>query len=350
MNKERQKYTVAKRSASRDMLFADYMLYWLRIIKPDVELVTYSGYKSNIENRIVPYFKTVKIKLGELKATDIQEFYTYCRTELGVSNNTVIHYHANISAALNYAFEKDLIMVNPIAKVKRPKHIKYSGSYYAIEEMELLFSAVHGDGVEFPVLMAAFYGLRRSEIAGLRWKDIDFRANTITIAHTVVQANIDGKSMVIAKDRAKNESSRRTLPLVPQYREMLLRMKEHQAVCRELCGRSYHQSEYIYVNDIGDPIKPNYITQHFDLVLEKNGLRKIRFHDLRHSCASLLLKNGVAMRDIQAWLGHSNYNTTAEFYAHLDAASKDHTGAAMAEAMDISTALIAAQSRETGWN
>ncbi len=104
------------------------------------------------------------------------------------------------------------------------------------------------------------------------------------------------------------------------------------------------------MNDIGDPIKPNYITQHFDLVLEKNGLRKIRFHDLRHSCASLLLKNGVAMRDIQAWLGHSNYNTTAEFYAHLDAASKDHTGAAMAEAMDISTALIAAQSRETGWN
>ena len=125
MNKERQKYTVAKRSASRDMLFADYMLYWLRIIKPDVELVTYSGYKSNIENRIVPYFKTVKIKLGELKATDIQEFYTYCRTELGVSNNTVIHYHANISAALNYAFEKDLIMVNPIAKVKRPKHIVF---------------------------------------------------------------------------------------------------------------------------------------------------------------------------------------------------------------------------------
>lgn len=340
---ERQKYSVAQRNASQDMLFADYMRYWLKIIKPDVEIVTYAGYKSCIENRIVPYFSTTKIKLGELKAVDIQEFYSYCRSELGVSNNTVIHYHANISAALNYAYEKDLIMVNPIGKVKRPKHIKFAASYYSVEEMEILFQKVHGDGVEFPVLMAAFYGLRRSEIAGLRWRDIDFRANTISIAHTVVQASIDGKSMVVAKDRAKNKSSSRTLPLVPQYRELLLRMKQHQDECRKLCGRSYHESEYIYVNDIGDPIKPNYITQHFGSILEKNGLRRIRFHDLRHSCASLLLKNGVAMKDIQAWLGHSTYNTTAEFYAHLDAASKDNTGAAMAEAMDISGALIAVQ-------
>ena len=341
---ERKKYTLATRNATQEMLFADYMLYWLKIIKPDVELITYSGYKGNVENRIVPYFRALQIKLGELKALDIQEFYSYCRTEFGVSNNTVIHYHANISAALNYAIDKDIIFINPLAKVKRPKYIEYSGSYYSIDEIETLFSAVRGDGVEFPVLMAAFYGMRRSEIAGLRWQDIDFHANTITITHTVVQANVDGKTTVIAKDRAKNKSSRRTLPLVPQFRELLLRMKGHQEECKELCGRSYHQSDYIYVNDIGDPVKPNYITTHFALVLEKHNLRKIRFHDLRHSCASLLLKNGVAMRDIQAWLGHSTYNTTAKFYAHLDSASKDTTGAAMAEAMDISSALIAVQS------
>ena len=340
---ERKKYTVAKRGASFEMLFSDYMLYWLKIIKPDIEVDTYSGYKSNIESRIVPYFSALKITLGELKAAHIQEFYSYCRDELGISNNTVIHYHANISAALNYAVDKEFITINPMARVKRPKHIKYSASYYSIEEMEKLFELIHGDGVEFPVLMASFYGLRRSEITGLRWRDIDFTSNTISIAHTVVQTRIDGKSTIVAKDRAKNKTSCRTLPLVPQYRELLLRMKLHQEECKKLCGRSYHKSEYIYVNDIGEPIKPNYITQHFELVLEKNGLRKIRFHDLRHSCASLLLKNGVAMKDIQAWLGHSTYNTTAEFYAHLDVASKNNTGATMAEAMDISRSLVTAQ-------
>ena len=341
---ERQKYATVIRHAAHDMPFADYMLYWLRTIKPDIELDTYSGYKSNIDLRIVPYFRLSGITLGELDAANIQEFYTYCRSDLGVSNNTVIHYHANISAALKYALDMDFITTNPMAKVKRPKHIPYSASYYSIEELERLFDCVHGDGVEFPVLMAAFYGLRRSEIAGLRWRDVDFLNNTISIAHTVVQTTADGAAVIIAKDRAKNKTSCRSLPLVPQFKELLLRMREHQALCQTICGNSYHQSEYIYVNDLGFPVKPNYISQHFSLVLKQNGLRKIRFHDLRHSCASLLLKNGVAMKDIQAWLGHSTFNTTAEFYAHLDAASKENTGVAMAEAMDISRLLPAAQS------
>ena len=342
---ERQKHKPVQRSVSSGMLFTEYMRYWLKMVKPDIELDTYSGYRCIIESKIIPYFQPKGLTLGTLKPTDIQEFYTYCRTELGVSNNTVIHYHANLCTALNYAFENDLIAVNPIAKVKRPKYIKYAGTFYSLDELEQLFEVVRGDMIEFAVLMAAFYGLRRSEIAGLRWQDIDFKNDTITIAHTVVQTSVDGKQAVIAKDRAKNESSRRTLPLVPQYRELLLRMKARKKECQSLCGNAYHPSDYIYVDDLGEPVKPNFITQHFALVIKKNGLRKIRFHDLRHSCASLLLKNGVAMKDIQAWLGHSTYNTTAEFYAHLDVASKNSTGATMASTMDISEALTAEKSR-----
>jgi integrase len=93
------------------------------------------------------------------------------------------------------------------------------------------------------------------------------------------------------------------------------------------------------VNDIGDLIKPNYITQHFEQVLKKNGLRKITFHELRHNCASLLLKSGVPMKEIQEWLGHSSYSTTANIYAHLDAATKEDNGFTMAEKIDISGAL-----------
>ncbi|WP_455581260.1 tyrosine-type recombinase/integrase [Dysosmobacter sp.] len=342
---ERRKYADGETfiRPGRDMQFSDYMLYWLKQIKLEVDISTYAGYKNNVEKRIVPYFRKRQVTLAGLRSIDIKDFYTYCREELNVSNNTVIHYHSNISKALNDAVALDMISMSPMKKGLRPQQVAHNGSFYTLAETERLFEVVRGDGVEFPVLMAAFYGLRREEVAGLKWSCVDFADNTITVSHTVIQVNVDGKSTVISKDRAKNTSSYRTLPLVPQYRELLLRMKAHQEKCQELCGRSYHKSDYIYVNDIGDPIKPNYITQHFAAVLKKNNLRKITFHELRHTCASLLLKNGVAMKDIQAWLGHSNYNTTANIYAHLESASKDMTGATMASRLDISRTLNAAQ-------
>ncbi len=121
-------------------------------------------------------------------------------------------------------------------------------------------------------------------------------------------------------------------------------MREHQDACRELCGNCYFESDYIYVNDLGQPFKPNYVTQHFKLFLRNNGLREITFHELRHTCASLLLKSGVSMKDIQEWLGHSSYSTTANIYAHLDSTAKKITGDAMQGNVDIS-ANVAAKSR-----
>lgn len=342
---ERQKYQPAEyqRTADANMLFADYMLYWLRQIKSSVDITTYAGYKTNVEKRIVPFFRGRKVTLGGLRAGDIQDFYTYCATELEISNNTIIKYHANISKALNDAVRLEKIPMTPLKRGMRPKQVEHIGKFYTLTEAEQLLRCVQGDGVEFPVLMAAFYGLRREEIMGLRWQSIDFDANTITIAHTVVQVNIDGKSTVVAKDRAKNKKSYRTLPLVPEYRNLLLKMKKHQEEYRELCGNCYHESDYIYVNDIGEQIKPNYVTQHFKLILRKNNLREITFHELRHTCASLLLKSGVSMKDIQAWLGHSNYNTTANIYAHLESNSKELTGNAMQGNLTISGNLAAMQ-------
>ncbi len=155
------------------------------------------------------------------------------------------------------------------------------------------------------------------------------------------QPSIDGKDTIVAKDRPKNKKSYRTLPLVPEYRRLLLQMKKHQEEYRELCGNCYHESDYIYVNDLGEPIRPNYVSQHFKLVLKNNNLREITFHELRHTCASLLLKSGISMKDIQAWLGHSNYNTTANIYAHLESSSKEITGNAMQDNFTISANLAA---------
>ena len=326
---------------SNTILFADYMLNWLSIIKNSVEEVTYAGYEGVVTKRIVPYFRKMGVTLGNLTALDIERFYEYCFDTLGIKGSTVQHYHANLHKALKYAVKHNLIDSNPMEKVERPKSQKFVGSFYSVTKLEQLFQVAKGDTVEFPILMAAFYGLRRSEIMGLRWQAIDFVGNTIMIDHTVVQFRSKGKTRVVQKDRTKNVSSCRSLPLVPQYRELLLRMKERQEQCRKLCGNCYIESDYIYVNDLGAPYQPNFVSQHFRTLLEKNRLRVIRFHDLRHTCASLLLKNGVSMKEIQEWLGHSNFSTTANTYAHLDTAAKNTSAAKMDKAISIAPGIQA---------
>ena len=116
----------------------------------------------------------------------------------------------------------------------------------------------------------------------------------------------------------------RTLPLVPFVKERLLELKAEQEENRRLCGRSYVKdyTGYVCINEIGDIIKPNYVSCGFPKLLEEHGLRRVRYHDLRHSCASLLLANGVPMKQIQEWLGHSDFSTTANIYAHLEYSSK----------------------------
>ena len=126
------------------------------------------------------------------------------------------------------------------------------------------------------------------------------------------------------KVKAGKGAGYRTLPLVPPFEELLHRLKQEQLVNQKVCGNAYCQKylDYIYVNAIGELVKPNFITQHFEIVLKNNGLKKIRFHDLRHSCASLLYANGVSLKEIQEWLGHSDIGTTSNIYTHLDYSSK----------------------------
>ena len=336
----RKEYTDHHPVAQSSMLFADLMQRWLKSVKGNVEANTFGGYQSNVNARIDPYFRMKGIRLNQLKMLDIQDFYDYCRETYGVSNNTLGHYHVNMNAALKYAVCADLLERNPMEKVKKPKPLKHIQSFYSLEETETLLRIVKGDGVELPVLFAVFYGLRCSEICGLTWKAIDFKNNRITIRQTVVQTVIDGDQVTITKPRTKNQSSYRSLPLVPQFRDYLLQIKTAQEENKRLCGDCYHQSDFVYVNAIGQRIKPDYITSHFANLLKKHELPKITFHELRHSCASILLKHGVSMKEIQNWLGHSTYHTTANIYAHLDPSSNENVGQTMANTLDIAPVMI----------
>jgi integrase len=322
---------------SGETLFSDYLMDWLEIAKPTIALTTYASYVTMAKGVIIPYFKERNATLQGLKPQDIQKFYSEQLKRVKASS--VIHYHAVIHRALKYAVKIDVLVANPADKVERPKMEPFKANFYNSAEMEQLFNASKGTYLEIPILLGAFYGLRRSEIVGLRWEAIDFKKNTLTINHTVTSFSLDGQRHTLASDTTKTKSSMRTLPLVTAIREKLLAMRDQQKVYIDLCGNSYKRQYlgYICVNQIGELITPQYVTTAFPALLEKHGLRRIRFHDLRHSCASLLLANGVPMKQIQEWLGHSDFSTTANIYAHLDYNSKLDSAQAMTQS--LATAL-----------
>ncbi len=336
----RAEFVAGEAAIDRDMPFSSYLVQWMEIARSTLKPNTAAGYASMIQNPIAPYFQQRGITLGGLQAVDIQMFYTSQLKR--VSANTVIHYHAIIHRALKYAVKTDLIDVNPADKVERPRKDRFTASFYDGNEVNRLFQAARGTPLELPVMLASFYGLRRSEVVGLKWDAIDFENKTIAIRHTVTACAEKGRRIEVAADTTKTASSRRTLPLVPAFQTKLAALKEEQEKNRILCGRSYCTDYlgYVLVDAMGNRLKLSYISTAFPVLLKRNGLRPIRFHDLRHSCASLLLKNGVPMKQIQEWLGHSDFSTTANIYAHLDAGSKLTSAQAMEKGLGMSSEVL----------
>lgn len=336
----RAEFVAGEAAIDHDMPFSSYLVQWMEIARSTLKPNTAAGYASMIQNPIAPYFQQRGITLGGLQAVDIQMFYTSQLKR--VSANTVIHYHAIIHRALKYAVKTDLIDVNPADKVERPRKDRFTASFYDGNEVNRLFQVARGTPLELPVMLAAFYGLRRSEVVGLKWDAIDFENKTIAIRHTVTVCAEKGRRIEVAADTTKTASSRRTLPLVPAFQTKLAALKEQQEKNRILCGRSYCTDYlgYVLVDAMGNRLKLSYISTAFPALLKRNGLRPIRFHDLRHSCASLLLKNGVPMKQIQEWLGHSDFSTTANIYAHLDAGSKLTSAQAMEKGLGMSSEAL----------
>ena len=330
---------------SSDMLFADYLLEWLEIAKGRLAVATYSSYAAMIKKPVGPYFRQRNLTLRELEARHLQMFYSEMLRK--VKPNTVIHYHAIIHSALKYAVKTDMLVQNVADKVDRPKKNGFQPVFLSAEEMQKMFEALRGTKLELPVLVAAFYGFRRGEVLGLKWDAIDFERGTISVIRTVTTITVEGKQMEIEQQSAKTKSSLRTLPLIGSFREYFLQVKEAQELNKQICGNCYnHEYDgFVFVDELGERMRANYLTSAFPKFLEDHGLRRMRFHDLRHSCASLLLANGVPLKHIQEWLGHSDFTTTANIYAHLDYKSKITS----AQAMETGLALPEGGSFESKW-
>ena len=267
---------------SSDMLFADYLLEWLEIAKGRLAHATYGAYQGLLKSTIVPYFRKKKLTLRELEARHLQMFYSEMLRR--VTPNTVIHYHAVIHSALKYAVKTDMLIQNVADKVDRPRKNSFQPVFLSADEMQKMFEALRGTKLELPVLVAAFYGLRRGEVVGLKWDAIDFEQGTISVKRTVTSTIIDGKYQEFEQQSAKTKSSLRTLPLIGSFREYFMQVKEVQELNKQVCGNcyNYEYDGFVFVDELGERMRVEYLTNAFPKFLESHGLRRMRFHDLRH--------------------------------------------------------------------
>ncbi len=300
---------------------SDFFSQWLTAIKPNTARTTYQCYKRIME-RFMKYMSVhyPNITLGELNHSQIQAFLNY-KMDQGLKGSSVKQYYLAIHSAFMWAVKMEILQQHPMDKMVMPRADRHEAVFYNEDELNELFKVFEGHKIELIVHIAAYYGLRRCEILGLKWDSIDFKKKTISIERKVVSDyDENGKPKLFVETRLKTNSTRRTLPLIPHIEEMLLEKRKMDKHYKKLGGKNYNTEfeGFVCCDPFGKLISPNTVTHDFHEVIKKNGLKMLRFHDLRHSCASLLLANDIPMKAIQEWLGHATFNITANLYSHLE--------------------------------
>jgi len=313
-----------------DILLSDYVRYWLTVVKRKVDEVTYQGYEILANGHVLPYFDSTSLRLQDVTTRTLQAYIdekaaSGRKDGQGGLSPRSLRLHKNIlHQTLEEAVKAGLLPANPCRHLILPKTERYPAAFYTPEQLQQLFAAIRDEPLCPLVKVTALYGLRRSEVLGLKWDSIDFDADTVTICHTVSKV-----SRPVEKDKTKNESSFRSFPLVPEARSIFLAAKREEETNRRLFGKEYHENEYVFKWPDGHPYSPDYATDKFSKLLKKHGLPHIRFHELRHSCASYLINIGFNLKDIQEWMGHSDIKMTANIYGHLDVRRKQSMAAGL---------------------
>ena len=294
------------------LLLSQHIAQWLEANRPNIAVTTYDQYCNILNKHIRPYFDPRGITISKLTAGDIEDYYAYKIAE-GLNPNSVIKHHAVIRTALQWAVKHRYIRENVADFAEKPNHVRYHGAEpYTIQEIAMLLQATVNEPIAVPIFLASFYGLR------LRWSAINFEEGTFGISTTVVREKHENRIITVVRDQTtKTESSMRVLPL-PLYLSVFFKFAAVSSLPKKLCGNCYdtRYTDFLCVDQMGTLLQPDYITQKFQQILVKHSLRRIRFHDLRHSCATIMLYLGYTLKDIQTWLGHSNYSFTADTYIH----------------------------------
>lgn len=312
--------------------FSDYIRHWLTIAEKRVDVITFQGYDILAQTHVLPYFDDLGVKLKDVTVDTLQAYvdekHAHGRKDGkgGLSARTVRMHKNVIYQTLEEAVKDGLLHRNPCKSITLPKTKRYEYQVYTDEELQTLFAVLANDPLLPLIRVTAYYGLRRSELLGLKWDSIDFRRKLITVRRTVTKV-----TKTVEKDKTKNTSSYRSFPLTPDMEALFHEVKAQQEKNQRLFARCYHESDYVFTWPDGHLYRPDYITERFSNLLKNNNLPHIRFHELRHSCASLLLSEGFNLKDVQEWLGHADIKMTANIYGHLDVARKKGIAEKMSE-------------------
>ncbi|MCX7746901.1 MAG: site-specific integrase [Clostridia bacterium] len=311
--------------APDNMTVKEFLEYWLEtIIKPAKEITTYDGYKSIINVHLIPQLG--HLKLQKLNIMTVQDYFNKlkiegrCDGKGGLSANTIHKHYALLNKALKYALKNEIIYRNIMEAIEIPKKESSDVSQsYNEEQMKTLLSKVKDTRLEIPVFLGLILGLRRSEICGLQWQNVDLIKGTIHIKNTRVHTSNGFET----KPRTKNKSSNRKLKIGTTLLTLLKNERKKQMEYKLLYGEKYISNDFVFKNQDGELIDPGTLTHLFSNFLAKNDLSKIRLHDLRHTFATIMLKRGIDHKTVQQMLGHSNIYTLFNIYGHVLAEMED---------------------------
>ena len=272
-----------EQAAPPDMLFSDAVRRWLEDVRHRVDEVTYQGYEVQARAHILPYFDDLQIRLCDVDGETLQT-YINVKAKFGRSDGhgglsaVSLRQHKNVlNQTLKLAQRDGLIQTNPADLVVMPHAAQFTGTFYTEAQMRDLLTAVKNERLYPIIYVTALYGLRRSEVLGLKWDSINFAMQTLTIRHTVARV-----TKVVEKNKTKNASSFRSFPLTDDAVRLFKILLQQEQYYRNHFGKDYIANDYVFTWEDGHPYSPDYVSHTFHKLLKKYDLPHIRFHDLRH--------------------------------------------------------------------
>jgi len=295
---------------SRGILLGDYLDQWLTdVVRPNVRPWTHKGYEVHVRLHIKPALG--RIPLEKLQPVHVQQLINE-RSRTGLKPKSVRYVLGTLRASLNQAVRWGLISRNPATLVDGPRVEQYEINPLSPDEARAFLASVKGDRLEALYSVALTMGLRQGEALGLRWQDVDLDMGYVRVTKQLQR--IDGTLQLV---EPKTKRSRRTLALPSSIRTALVQHRDGQRDERTAAGERWIDTGLVFTTTEGKGLDGTAITKQFHSKLEQAGLPQRRFHDLRHSCATLLLVQGVSPRVVMDLLGHSQIGLTMNTYSHV---------------------------------
>lgn len=296
--------------ASTKTTLEEYMSSWLESSKASLRETTWSHYKSVTDRYILP--KIGQIKLIELGGDQIQVLYDHL-VEEGIGIPTVRKVHTVLLSALSLAVKAGKIGSNPVKATRPPRAPSREMSFLNESQVNCLLVASKGHRLEALYHLAVTTGMRQMELLGLKWTDLDWDKQTLKVERQLVRSRVKGIQFLPPKTNA----GRRTLSLGSNTISALKDHHKRLQIEKQAVGESWVENGLIFTNALGKPIDPRRLLKDFKKLLNVGGLPEIRFHDLRHTSATLMLNHGIPIIVVSRRLGHARPSITLNIYGHL---------------------------------